>query len=336
MKINQQVLELFGKKLGERIESKEFVEFMEQTEAGNETLTRLKKEYLNENKFPSQTNITDLMWDVVATVYAPYVEIGDAVLNMVGSDTFPDSKSLLTADFKTFYNFALNLIGKGVEVKVSTNATVEESSKEESENIEVLTTYRALNDYVGAWNTTHISNDYLPKATEFTMRYGNEVVMFRNDDPFVVLNAASQTNGIGHWQRQRVWEELMDEDMMIDKLVKKASFNIINGMLDELRQASVDELNDLYTTPNGEEFINRNFQSPFDAVLAVTASPNYDLTEEFAILKDGKIPISMGNSGEYQKFVMDHAKEIVKVYVKCLNNSGVSEYKKFVESMDEE
>lgn len=139
MKINQQVLELFGKKIVEKVESKEFVEFMNQSDAGNEILTNLKENYLKQNKFPTSTNINDIMWNVVAVTYAPYVSIGDSVLNMIGSDVIPDSQTLLSSDYKTFYKFILDLIGKGVSVEVSTDAVPKDSIQNVEEDNDLVT-----------------------------------------------------------------------------------------------------------------------------------------------------------------------------------------------------
>lgn len=252
MKINQQVLELFGKELEKKIESKEFVEFMNQSEAGNEILTNLKENYLEENKFPSKTNVNDIMWNVVATAYAPYVSIGDAVLNMIGSDTFPDSQSLISADFKTFFNFILNLIGKGVSVEVSTDTVPKDISEkvyEDDDLVNEVADVLLSNFDIGRFvESAKYNSDLVEKLEEVKSDYIKENITDENIVRVMIEDELSESDTKEIMSRLN-WKE----GVYFVLEIQKVSDAIIKENQSTLSNKNKEEVIELFEA--GEEFI---------------------------------------------------------------------------------
>ncbi|HBM7009152.1 TPA: hypothetical protein LY963_002116, partial [Enterococcus faecium] len=73
VEISKTALDSLAKLFSSRFDGAEFVEYLSQNESGKTLIETLKKDYLNENDFPTWTNIEDATWDVVCTIYSPWV-----------------------------------------------------------------------------------------------------------------------------------------------------------------------------------------------------------------------------------------------------------------------
>ncbi|EKZ0069928.1 TPA: hypothetical protein ACG8SC_000946 [Enterococcus faecium] len=207
VEISKTALDSLAKLFSSRFDGAEFVEYLSQNESGKTLIETLKKDYLNENDFPTWTNIEDATWDVVCTIYSPWVTIADFVLDKIEGDTYPDAKSLATSDFKTFYGYLMGLIGNGIDLKVTPKQTPEEIEKEKGE---VQMAYADDREKVKLLEGK-LSEEELGKMVQEINEDSNyfpELKVYQNDEDFFnemfsnsPWEAVSKTN-LGEWNFQ--------------------------------------------------------------------------------------------------------------------------------------